>query len=147
MSEQTRGMWLYLKIVGKAMDDDILTDDEAQILHVLAESLGLSPSDTAECLAIVRGDEPNPFTGEEDYSGHYTGDVTTYQTALIAALDDEVISEDEWAMLNTLREVLGIQNDEHAMIEEAIRASANSLENGERRIERLERFIVVCPYC
>ena len=96
----SRGLYLYLRTLDIAMDDKIVTDDEASILHVLANALGVSPGSTAECLAIVRGDEKNPFDElEEDYSGHHLGDVTTYQSALIAALDDEVITEDEWSML------------------------------------------------
>ena len=74
------------------------------------------------------------------------GDVTTYQTALIAALDDEVITEDEWSMLNSLRTIIGIQPDQHTMIEEAIRSMAEVDEDGNRRIERLNRFNTVCPY-
>jgi hypothetical protein len=74
------------------------------------------------------------------------GDVTTYQTALIAALDDEVITEDEWSMLNSLRTIIGIQADQHTMIEEAIRGMAEVDEDGNRRIERLNRFNTVCPY-
>ncbi len=65
---------------------------------------------------------------------------------MIAALDDEVISEDEWEMLNHLRELIGLQEDQHALIEEAIRAMADIDENGSRRLERLERFNTVCPY-
>ena len=68
----------------------------------------------------MKGEERNPFDDiEEDYSGHHIGDATTYQSALIAALDDEIISEDEWAMLNTLRSIIGLQEDQHAMIEES----------------------------
>ena len=36
--------------------------------------------------------------------------------------------------------------DQHALIEEAIRAMSETDENGERRLERLERFNTVCPY-
>ena len=142
----SRGLYLYLRTLNQAMDDQIITDDEAAILHVLAGSLGVSPSDTAECLAVVRGEEKNPFDDlEEDYSGQQMGDVSTYQAALIAALDDEVISEDEWALLDHLRRLLSIQPDQHAMIEEAIHAMADVDEQGQRRIERLERFMTVCP--
>ena len=91
----SRGLYLYLRTLKIAMNDEIVTDDEASILHVLANALGVSPGDTAECLSIVRGEEKNPFDQiEEDYSGHHLGDITTYKSALIAALDDEVISED-----------------------------------------------------
>ena len=65
---------------------------------------------------------------------------------MVAALDDEVITEDEWAILENLRNLLGIQSDQHALIEEAIRAMSESDENGERRLQRLERFNTVCPY-
>jgi hypothetical protein len=74
------------------------------------------------------------------------GDATTYQSALIAALDDDVITEEEWAMLDHLRRIIGIQEDQHALIEESIRAMSEVDESGKRRVERLERFIHVCPY-
>ena len=88
----SRGLYLYLRTLTRAMDDEIITDDEAVILHVLAGALGVSPSDTAECLAVVRGEENNPFDDvEENYSGQQLGDVSTYQAALIAALDLSLI--------------------------------------------------------
>ena len=100
----SRNMYLYLKTVEIAMQDQIVTNDEAKILYVLSNALGISPADTAECMSIARGDQNNPFDEiSEDYSGHHLGDVTVYQSALIAALDDEVISEDEWSMLDVLR--------------------------------------------
>jgi len=143
----SRGLYLYLKTLEIAMEDEIVTDDEATILYVLANALGVSPGATAECLSIVRGDSKNPFDSiEEDYSGHHLGDVTTYQSALIAALDDEVISEDEWSMLEVLRRIIALQPDQHGMIEESIRAMSDVDENGERRIERLNRFNTVCPF-
>ena len=74
------------------------------------------------------------------------GDAATYQTTLIAALDDEVISEDEWSMLNSLRTIIGLQEDQHTMIEESIRSMAEIDESGIRRIEQLNRFNTVCPY-
>tara|TARA_B100001287_G_scaffold71489_1_gene59041 strand:+ start:706 stop:1155 length:450 start_codon:yes stop_codon:yes gene_type:complete len=143
----SRGLYLYLKTLEIAMEDEIVTDDEATILHVLANALGVSPADTAECLSIVRGEEKNPFDDlDEDYSGHHLGDVTIYQSALIAALDDEIISEDEWSMLDVLRNIIGLQSDQHAMIEESIRSMSEIDDSGTRRIERLNRFNTVCPF-
>ena len=144
--EASRGLYLYLEVLKTALDDDIVTDDETTILKVLAVALGVKPSDVGDALDVARGVDPSPITNSEDYSSHQVGDVTTYQSALVAALDDEVISEDEWAMLEHLRELLGIQSDQHALIEEAIRAMSETDENGERRLERLERFNTVCPY-
>ena len=144
--EASRGLYLYMEVLKTALDDDIVTDDETTILKVLAVALGVKPSDVGDALDVARGIDPSPITNSEDYSSHQVGDVTTYQSALVAALDDEVISEDEWAMLEHLRELLGIQSDQHALIEESIRAMSTSDENGLRRLERLERFNTVCPY-
>ena len=70
----SRSLYLYLKTVEIALQDAIVTDDEATILHVLANALGISPGDTAECVSIARGEEKNPFDNlAEDYSGHHLG--------------------------------------------------------------------------
>jgi len=142
----SRGLHLYLEVLRTALDDGIITDDEASILKVLAVALGIQPSNVGAALDIARGIDPSPITNTESYSQHQVGDATTYQSALVAALDDEVISEDEWAMLENLRTLFGIQPDQHALIEEAIRSMSESDENGERRLVRLERFNTVCPY-
>ena len=72
------------------------------------------------------------------------GDATTYQSALIAAMDDDIISEDEWAMLDHLRRIIGLREDQHALIEESIRSMSEVDEEGQRRIERLERYLSRC---
>ena len=142
----SRGLYLYLKTLRVAFDDAIVTDDEAQILRVLAGALGVAPSDTAECRSVVAGEVEWPFAEESEFIGHQTGDATTYQSALIAALDDDVISDEEWAMLDHLRRIVGLQENEHALIEESIRAMSEVDENGQRRIERLERYLTVCSF-
>ena len=144
MLQDTAGNRLYLQFVETALEDSIVTDDEAAILRILAATLGVQPSDTALCLSIARGEELNPFHEMGDVELPM-GTVSTYQSALIAALDDEVISEDEWALLDHLRRLLTIQPDQHAMIEEAIHAMADVDAEGQRGIHRLERFMTVCP--
>ena len=144
MLQDTAANRLYLQLVETALEDSIVTDDEAAILRILAATLGVQPSDTALCLSIARGEELNPFDEMGDVELPL-GTVSTYQSALIAALDDEVISEDEWALLDHLRRLLTIQPDQHAMIEEAIHAMADVDAEGQRRIQRLERFMTVCP--
>ena len=49
-------------------------------------------------------------------------------------------------MLTALRTIVGIQEDQHAMIEEAIHAMADIDSNGVRRLERLKRYLTVCPF-
>jgi tellurite resistance protein len=98
-----------------------------------------------EMLTAARSGD-DPFTDEEAPGTKMEmGDATTYQGALIAALDDEVITEDEWAMLDLFRSLLGLQQEDHATIEEAIRSMAEVDEDGERRLERLQQYLVAHP--
>ena len=143
----SRGLYLYLELLKTALDDDIVTDDEASILKVLATALGVSPFDLGMAMDVAKGIDRSPVEDISGYSGHHVGDATIYQTALVAALDDEIITEEEWALVENLRSLLGIQPDQHALIEEAILTMAETDENGERRLERLARFNTVCPYC
>ena len=146
MLEETPGNRLYLRLVETALEDSIVTDDEAAILRILSHTLGVQPSDTALCISIAKGEEQSPFDKDESLLEMPMGSVSTYQSALIAALDDEVITEDEWALLDHLRQLLGIQPDQHGMIEEAIHAMSDVDEQGRKRLERLERFMTVCPF-
>ena len=91
--EASRGLHFYLEVLKTALDDEIITSDEASILKVLAVALGLSPSAVGDALDVARGIDPSPIGDTTDYESHQIGDVTTYQTALVAALDDEVISD------------------------------------------------------
>ena len=38
--QPTRGLYLYLETLRVAFDDAIVTNDEAEILHILAQALG-----------------------------------------------------------------------------------------------------------
>ena len=72
--------------------------------------------------------------------------MATYQSALIAALDDEVINEDEWALLDALRMFMNLQSDQHALIAQAIMMTAEVDQHGQRRLERLQKFLALHPY-
>lgn len=140
-----RNLHLYLKTLKVALDDERITFDEAIILSLISRSLNIpSDSETIEyCLSVARGQIASPFDEEivETWECREMGDVAMYQSALIAALDDDVISHDEMAIIEALQEALCLQGNEHALIEEAIRATAAEDDQGRRRIERLNAFL------
>jgi len=146
--EASRGLHFYLRSLKVAVDDDIITDDEMAILSVLANSQGLPGGVLGQCWAILRGEIPSPITSDNaaQWEGRQMGDATTYQSALIAALSDEVITDDEWAMLDVMRRVMDIQPDEHALVEEAVRAMAAKHEGAESFTARLDRYLTLHPY-
>ncbi|MDP6905890.1 MAG: hypothetical protein QF440_00545 [Candidatus Thalassarchaeaceae archaeon] len=146
--EATRGLHLYLKTLEAALDDEIITDDEMSILGIIAQAFALPEGVMGQCWAILRDQIENPIGERQSHSfeKRRIGDATTYQTALIQALEDEVITEDEWSILDVMRRVMGIQSDEHAMIEESVRSMAAKFENGETFVSRLDRYVSLHPY-
>ncbi|MDP6640495.1 MAG: hypothetical protein QGH90_08060 [Candidatus Poseidoniaceae archaeon] len=146
--DASRGLHIYLKTLEIALLDDRISFDEATMLRILGTSLGVSAMDLPDCVAIARGEMPSPISEiqVEEWSQRETGDVVIYQAVLVAALDDDEITSDEMAMLNALGEVINLQDDEHGLIEEAIRSTAPEDEMGRRRLDRLDTFISRSPW-
>jgi tellurite resistance protein len=144
----SRGLYILMRTVQVALADDIVTDDESAMLKVIESVMGLDSGSVQDCFAIARGDMMSPFT-DTDVEGHTNrklGDLAMYQNVLITALDDEVITDDEMAMLDVLRRVLRLQSDEHALMVEQIRLLASRSDASERLTERMERYLVRHPF-
>jgi len=142
----SRGLMVYLRTLRVAMDDDIVTDDEMAILNILSNSLGLEDDTAKFARSILNQVEKSPITSaqEDEWSSRHIGDATCYQSALIAALDDDVISDDEMAMLDCLRRAMGLQPNEHALVEESIREMI--VNQGDNRLmTRLESYMISYP--
>lgn len=146
MLEDSRGLHFYLSTLKAALADDLISEDEMAILDVLASVFGLPKGTLGQCWAVLRGEVANPVGDGARYESRRIGDAATYQMALIAALDDSVITEDEWAMLDVLRRVMGIQPEEHALVEESVRNMAANHDEGSAFISRLDRFNTLHPF-
>jgi len=127
--------------VETALDDGIITGDESQILSLLAKSLDLDENAQNEILGSLREGKDTPDFDYELVEESGIGEASAYQSALIGALDDEIITDDEWALLDILRELIGIQPNQHSMIEESVRSRLMSLGESENLLEKLDRFL------
>ena len=136
MMEVGRAAWIYVEVTKRAFADEIITDDEASILRVLSESFGISPEMNQQYLSFAKGEEESDLEFPDTAFQTQTGDFSLYQSALIAALEDDVITSDEWEMINLLSDVMNIQDSEHALIEEAIRDLNRSSKAGVPLIDR-----------
>ena len=145
--QSSRGLYLFLRTLEVAVDDDVITEDEMAILNILSRCLDLPDGVIGACWAVVRGSMASPITSEQEtsWSGKRLGDATCYQSAIIAALDDEVITEEEMAMLDCLRKAMGIQTNEHAMVAEAVLHMINNA-GEERHRDRFEAYLTSHPY-
>jgi len=136
-----RSKYLYYMTVETALDDGIITGDESQILSLLAKSLDLDENAQNEILGSLREGKDTPDFDYELVEESGIGEASAYQSALIGALDDEIITDDEWALLDILRELIGIQPNQHSMIEESVRSRLMSLGESENLLEKLDRFL------
>ena len=136
MMEVGRAAWIYVEVTKRAFADEIITDDEASILRVLSESFGISSEMNQQYLSFAKGEVESDLEFPDTAFQPQTGDFALYQSALIAALEDDVITSDEWEMINLLSDVMNIQDSEHALIEEAIRDLNRSSKAGVPLIER-----------
>ncbi|MAO70098.1 MAG: hypothetical protein CL983_03340 [Euryarchaeota archaeon] len=136
-----RSKYLYYMTVETALDDEIITGDESQILSILAKSLDVDEATQKEIINSLKGDGSNYSFDYDLVEKPGLGEASAYQSALIGALDDEVITEDEWALLDILRELMDIQPNEHSMIEQSIRSRIMNLGENENLMNRLDLFL------
>ena len=143
-----RNSYIFYCILEQALEDEVITFDEHNILEILRAELSVSKADGDELREVAKGTLAYPFDQKhiDRWKGSVPGDKTVYQTVLIAALDDENISEDEWAMLNVLKSLLKISNKDHRLIEEAITYQGNQDDKGHTRQQRLERLLGVLQF-
>ncbi len=136
-----RSKYLYYMTVETALDDNIITGDESQILSILGKSLYLDEKIQQDIInSLQEGKDLFDFNLDEvEKPG--IGEFTAYQSALIAALDDEIITDDEWALLDILSELMAIQPNQHSMIEQSIKSRAMNLDEDEKLVKKLDRFL------
>lgn len=128
------------------MEDGVVTDEEAAILDILAQCIGVSKGAKKFAHEIFEGVEKSPVSEEEEeeWSCRHIGDATCYQSLLIAALDDDEITDDEMAMLDYLRKAMNLQPNEHALVEEAVRSMIEN-QGDERLMMRLNSYMASYP--
>ena len=88
----------------QAMVDGELVDDEIALLETVRIAYGF---DRLTHDKLLNDAKKSPIVSEK---------LITYKSTLITALDDGIITNDEDAMLSTLRKTLGITYSQHASL-------------------------------
>lgn len=92
---------IYLEMLAQALADGEIQEEEFGLLSTLRNAFDID-DDTHERLMLKALDVP-----------YENENATVYKEALKTALLDGIITEDEDAMLSTLRQHFGISNEEH----------------------------------
>ena len=100
---------IYLDMLRQALIDDSIIEEEIVLLDTFRVAIGIDIQ-THERLLKEAKKEPV-----------YPQNIQTYHDTLITAMDDGVITEDESAMLATLRKSLDVSDGEHASLLAKIR--------------------------
>tara|TARA_B110000014_G_C19840187_1_gene435548 strand:- start:198 stop:620 length:423 start_codon:yes stop_codon:yes gene_type:complete len=124
---ETRAAYIYTSVLDQAFDDDVISSDEAVILEVIADSLGLSESmRQAAWRTVLRDGIPD---SSDEMRTVCEGEMDLYEDTVRAALADTRITGDEYAILGRLRSILDITDDDHSGIEDRLRESMNDTEH------------------
>jgi DNA-binding Lrp family transcriptional regulator len=109
----------YRRALIQALDDGVITEDEEAILRSLRDTLKISESEhNAIFDAICSKRQKN------------LKQIETYRRALVQALEDGVITEDEEAILRSLRDTLRISDEDHDRL---LRSMKGKKDKGSKR--------------
>ena len=129
-----RAVYLYDRTLQVSTNDWDISEDEIGILIILSQSLGLTNEERIGAHLRIRNGSTDkkidPENNEQDI----------YRSALIAALHDETISDDELAILDTLAESMQLTNLERNAVLTMVKSEENQGIDGSR-LDRLERFL------
>ncbi len=95
---------VYLEMLRQALYDGEILDDEIALLQTMRNSFGIDDETHHELLNLAK---QAPILDEA---------TSTYRSTLITALEDGMITNDEAAMLATLRKSLAISDATHATL-------------------------------
>lgn len=95
---------VYLEMLRQALFDGEILDDEIALLQTMRHSFGIDDDTHEELLQLAK---QAPILDEA---------TSTYRSTLITALEDGMITNDEAAMLATLRNSLAISDATHASL-------------------------------
>ncbi len=116
-----REEYIYYSFMKKATEDGYISLDESGLILILEDRLGLSDDSMDDVMALVEeGGEPG-LTPEEldaikkDMSNH-TYEVETYKEVLKEAVIDENIKRDEFDLLETLRMISSVEQEERMKV-------------------------------
>jgi DNA-binding Lrp family transcriptional regulator len=104
----------YRRALEQALEDGVITSDEEAILRSLRDSLDITEDDHNQIFKLVS------FKKRDNLK-----ELETYRRALAQALEDGVITEDEQAILESLRDTLKISDDEHEKLIKGMKKSNN----------------------
>ncbi len=124
---ETRAAYIYTSVLDQAFDDDVISSDEAVILEVIADSLGLDESmRQAAWRTVLRDGIADP---SEEMETACDGEMDLYEDTVRAALADTRITGDEYAILGRLRSILEISEEDHSGVEDRLRESMSDTEH------------------
>ena len=95
---------IYLEMLRQALVDGVIHEEEEALLKTVQIAFDI---DTETHKRILRKAQTEPYISPE---------LEAYQSVLKTALIDGIITNDESAMLETLREKTGVTDTEHAML-------------------------------
>ncbi len=136
---------IYYMMMEQALEDNYLSMDEGNILDIITAKMDI-PSDSVKMIIAHFKGKEKIHVDNIDYSlldnkklaGKYR---STFKAIVKEALKDEQITRDEFALINALRDIIGISQDERQAIYNEVREELSQEKTKPGVMDRVQNFL------
>jgi uncharacterized tellurite resistance protein B-like protein len=144
LAEINRETFIYFVVVEKALEDNILTLDESDLLDIITENFNINQNTIDTVTAHFDGESKIEITPEQvqkfKAEANFDKDREVFKNVLIQALADEKITKDELEIIKSLRDLLDIGEETRAQIYQEVREEIERRFEEEHKDYMMERF-------
>lgn len=144
MAELNRETYIYFIVVKKALEDNILTLDESDLLDIIVENFSIGQGTIDTVTTHFDGENKIEITDEQvaefNAQADFEKDRECFKNVLIQALADEKITKDELEIIKVLRDILNIHEETRVKIYQEVREEIERQFEEEHRDYMMERF-------
>ncbi len=144
MADIDRQTYIYYVVVQKALEDNILTLDESDLLDIITQNFSIGQEIVDKVTSHFDGENKFEVTPEQiaqfKADADFENDRKCFKNVLIQALADEKITKDELEIIKVLRDLLDISEEVRAAIYTEVREEIERRFEEEHRDYMMERF-------
>jgi hypothetical protein len=142
--KMNRESYIYMMVVQKVLEDNILTLDESNLLDIITQNFNIDQETIDTVMTHFDGDKKIIITDEDrknlEHQTDFEKERKIFKTVLLQALDDEKITKDELEILKVLRDLFYITKDVREQIYLEVREEIEKRYEEEHKDYMIERF-------
>jgi hypothetical protein len=142
--KMNRESYIYMMVVQKVLEDNILTLDESNLLDIITQNFNIDQETIDTVMTHFDGDKKIIISDEDrknlEHQTDFDKERKIFKNVLLQALDDEKITKDELEILKVLRDLFYITKDVREQIYLEVREEIEKRYEEEHKDYMIERF-------